>query len=685
MVTLVGAPASHWMVRPHLRLWPASVAMLTLMVALLAIAIKINPYPSQDLAIMDWVAGWNIPGLAGFLNTVSFLTSKTSGVVIGITGTAALLIMRKTRGALEFAVVGAAVGAIAVLGDYTLGEAVGRARPLGDNPAPSFPSGHVFGATVFFGYLGFLAVYHGLRMRILVPTLALLATIIVAVGPARIYEQAHWPSDVAAGYLLGGLWLLVIIPLFLKFRSMTAVSSPSYVENLAPLATLSRAPVSAGAQDFRVERSIASVVTLDPRQGTATKVYRPPAIIRALYWLAFQARFPYEGNIAALQAADYRRKIASMLTIHRFGKDLVSPVTAIEYRASQSSFVTKYIPGEKVKNDAATKYFLARVSETFSEAGLSVWQINPRNPHAHTNLIRTPEGDFKIIDLESAIVTPIPARGQWRSAFKSGYFPIFDDIDFERLRQYAGTHRTSLESSLGPEGMAELRNTLDRGEQALRSWKDAEPRIWGRLASLTYRLFNWKPLFQRIASASAGADQAADAFLSKDIDRWKAEGRLSPFEATNLRTYLSTSEVRDAMHHLGAHLVLTALFRFPFGSAVRLLWTVAFWGSAQSRSIRSIGKESAGKPSNIHTPLVMALSIVPGFGAIAYLAARPLRRKLLVRLVLDQIGWKLPFKLHERMRMSRWIPPQPARVPTRMEESYAYETLPEPVLIGGDD
>ena len=233
--------------------------------------------------------------------------------------------------------------------------------------------------------------------------------------------------------------------------------------------------------------------------------------------------------------------------------------------------------------------------------------------------------------------------------------------------------------------MAELSDTLDRGEQALRSWKDAEPRIWGRLALLAYRLFNWKPLFQRIAGASAGADQAAEAFLSKGIDRWKAEGRLSTFEATNLRTYLSTSEVRDAMHHLGAHLVLTALFRFPFGSAVRLVWTLAFWGLAQSRSIRSIGKESAGKTSNIHTPLVMALSIVPGFGAIAYLAARPLRRRLLIRLVLDQIAWKLPFRLHTRLRMSRWIPPQPVRVGTRIEESYDYEALPEGVLIGGDD
>ena len=98
-----------------------------------------------------------------------------------------------------FGVVGFVVASVAVLGDYTLGAVIGRTRPLADNLATSFPSGHVFGSTVFFGFWGFLAIYYGLKRKFLVPVLALFAALILAVGPARIYDQAHWPSDVAGG------------------------------------------------------------------------------------------------------------------------------------------------------------------------------------------------------------------------------------------------------------------------------------------------------------------------------------------------------------------------------------------------------------------------------------------------------------------------------------------------------
>ena len=124
---------------------------------------------------------------------------------------------------------------------------------------------------------------------------------------------------------------------------------------------------------------------------------------------------------------------------------------------AQCGFVTDFIAGEKVENDERTRRFLGEVAETFAEAGLSVWQVNPRNPHAHTNIIRTPEGDDIIIDLESAVVTPVPAPGQWRSALRRGKIPIFDDIDFERLRHYIAVNEVALEESLGSKGLAQFR------------------------------------------------------------------------------------------------------------------------------------------------------------------------------------------------------------------------------------
>ena len=408
----------------------------------------------------------------------------------------------------------------------------------------------------------------------------------------------------------------------------------------------------------RIEKSIASVVVLDPEQKTATKVYIPPPVVKLLYWLAFQSKFPYTSNEAALQAAAYRRKIASLLTIHRFGVDLVAPVTEISCLHGDCNFVTEFVPGSKVENDQEAKLFLTQVAETFAEAGLSVWQINPRNPHAHTNLILTPEGNYKIIDLESAVVTILPAKGQWHSSLKRGSIPVFDDIDFSRLAAYITANYAALEASLGADGLARLKDAAKSGEQAIQDWKDCEPRIWGWLISRVYRLMDWKAHLQHLRAALHGADKAAEVFLLSGIKRWETAGRLTNSEARSLRAYISSPEIHDATRHLGAHLVLSAVFRFPIGSIARLAWTVSFWTRTRSRDLRSRPTTSGIKVSDIHNPLVMMLSILPGIGTVAYLAARPLRRKLLVRLILDQIAWKLPFKLYGRLHLGHWLVPR---------------------------
>ena len=388
-----------------------------------------------------------------------------------------------------------------------------------------------------------------------------------------MFEEAHWPSDVAAGYMLGGLWLLVLILFFVYFQNVSWRSSAKQTVDLTSL----------GCETCRIERSIASTVVLDPERGTATKTYDPPRVVRLLYWLAFQARFPYEYNQASLHAAMYRRKIASALTIHRFGKDLVAGTTAADCMLGECSFVTQFVPGEKVENDERTKLFLGQVTETFAEAGLGVWQINPRNPHAHTNLIRNLDGNLIIIDLESAVVTPIPAPGQWRSAIRSGNIPIFDDIDFGRLGNYITENEVALQQSLGSDGLAQFKEDVDRGEEALRTWQDSEPRLWGRLISRVYRLLDWKSFYRRFTHMLKGADRAAENFLNRGIERWESEGRMPPSEAAQLRSVISQGDSQNAMHHMGVHLVLSVAIAIPIPglrSLARFSWTAAYWTKA---------------------------------------------------------------------------------------------------------
>ena len=78
----------------------------------------------------------------------------------------------------------------------------------------SFPSGHVLYFTAFFGFLFYLAFtllkQSWGRTLLLVALVGMLALI----GPSRIYEGQHWASDVLASYLLGSVWLTLIVYLY---------------------------------------------------------------------------------------------------------------------------------------------------------------------------------------------------------------------------------------------------------------------------------------------------------------------------------------------------------------------------------------------------------------------------------------------------------------------------------------
>lgn len=77
----------------------------------------------------------------------------------------------------------------------------------------SFPSGHATTAIALFGILAYFLYrrYHAHTKRKLL--LWLTALLILLIGFSRIYLGVHYLSDVLAGFLLGGLWLLVGISL----------------------------------------------------------------------------------------------------------------------------------------------------------------------------------------------------------------------------------------------------------------------------------------------------------------------------------------------------------------------------------------------------------------------------------------------------------------------------------------
>lgn len=77
-----------------------------------------------------------------------------------------------------------------------------------------FPSGHVFSYVVFGGFLLYLTVKFIKNRRAKRLISASLLSIIVLIGPSRIYLGAHWTMDVVGGYLLGLSYLLIIILIY---------------------------------------------------------------------------------------------------------------------------------------------------------------------------------------------------------------------------------------------------------------------------------------------------------------------------------------------------------------------------------------------------------------------------------------------------------------------------------------
>ncbi len=70
----------------------------------------------------------------------------------------------------------------------------------------NFPSGHVVYITSLCGLLGWFALARGHRATFLAMLLPILA-----MGPLRVIDGAHWPSDVLAGYALGLGWTIIVL------------------------------------------------------------------------------------------------------------------------------------------------------------------------------------------------------------------------------------------------------------------------------------------------------------------------------------------------------------------------------------------------------------------------------------------------------------------------------------------
>jgi membrane-associated phospholipid phosphatase len=84
---------------------------------------------------------------------------------------------------------------------------------------PSFPSGHVMHYINWFGLLIYLLATNWRSGKLRNTLIAICTSLIALIGPSRVYLGAHWPSDVMAGYIYGGLWFGGVMAIYLRIKA----------------------------------------------------------------------------------------------------------------------------------------------------------------------------------------------------------------------------------------------------------------------------------------------------------------------------------------------------------------------------------------------------------------------------------------------------------------------------------
>lgn len=160
-----------------------------------------------DEPITLWLVANRTPALDTFFRSVSRLGSTATILVLG-----PLLVAITWRRCRAVAIAIAVATLARPLLEFTLKELVDRPRPdlgrLVNGIGPSFPSGHVMAAVALWGLVPIVVGLFTTNRRIWWASATISGLVIVLVGASRVYLGVHWFSDVCAGLLLGGFFLL---------------------------------------------------------------------------------------------------------------------------------------------------------------------------------------------------------------------------------------------------------------------------------------------------------------------------------------------------------------------------------------------------------------------------------------------------------------------------------------------
>ncbi|HWT00136.1 MAG TPA: phosphatase PAP2 family protein [Pyrinomonadaceae bacterium] len=164
-----------------------------------------------DESALEFINRFASPRLTSFMRAVTYLGSVTFLTGAGVCAVLAFVAGRWRRAIITLLVTMAGAALLNVALKLMFRRE--RPEPFFDTPLPesySFPSGHALLSFCFYGVIAatITARVKGIRPRACVWAGA--ALLVALIGFSRIYLGVHYPSDVAAGYAAGFVWVMVI-------------------------------------------------------------------------------------------------------------------------------------------------------------------------------------------------------------------------------------------------------------------------------------------------------------------------------------------------------------------------------------------------------------------------------------------------------------------------------------------
>ncbi|RAL25658.1 phosphoesterase [Thermoflavimicrobium daqui] len=161
-----------------------------------------------DQMFRQWIENYQSPSLTSFFTIITEMGSSWFITILTLTTALALLYKQKRWQDAAALIIMVGTGSLFTIVFKHLFQ---RERPMEDRLIDaigySFPSGHSVGSMVFYGFLIYLCMKIRWSPHWKASLSFILGVIIILVGFSRIYLEAHYVTDVIAGFSLGFFFL----------------------------------------------------------------------------------------------------------------------------------------------------------------------------------------------------------------------------------------------------------------------------------------------------------------------------------------------------------------------------------------------------------------------------------------------------------------------------------------------